>query len=297
MSLTPLPKVPWTTKLAGVGEAQISARLQYFSNVTNYNLDLGIDFYCELLENGAPSTPFYVQAKGTQHFDETWSQSIAKSTVGYWLNQPHPVMLIVYDEKARTCYWMSIESHRYEFLSQMKSTSGTIHITLDRSKVLADGANTNDSFIAQIKADGESIMLWRGYPQFKGEGYVKEIPDAPRSESELTRVEETLRKTSYSLVRYYTGSSYDWSRASDLCELLTKFDKSHYNHFVWLAQIKQVQGDRQVALLNFEEALEICERDKTWPKESMDITKEAIKRQIERIKASLQNGTQASPTS
>jgi tetratricopeptide (TPR) repeat protein len=280
-----VPKVPWPTRLGKIGEGEIRTRLSYFSVVNEYNTDIGIDFYCQLLENDVPSAHFHVQAKGTEHFDETWSQSIPKSTVSYWLSQPDPVVLVVYDENAGTCYWMSIESRRYEFLSQMTSEGKTIHIRLDRSHTLGRGREANPEFISQVKEDLGSIMLWRGYPQFKGEGYVRQLPDAPRSPIELARVEETLRMTSYSLVRYYTGSSYDWQKARELCELLAKFDKSHYNHFVWLAQIQAVQGDRQAALASWREAMNICERDKVWPKDSMDKIKEAIKREIDKIQA------------
>jgi hypothetical protein len=67
---------------------------------------------------------------------------------------------------------MSIESHRYDFLPQLGSSSlgTTIHITLDRSNVLVEKANANDAFVNQIKADQGSIMLWMGHPQLKGEG-------------------------------------------------------------------------------------------------------------------------------
>jgi hypothetical protein len=283
-----MPKVPWTTKLGDIGEAEIKARLSYFCNVTKLENDVGIDFYCELLEQGTPSSPFYVQAKGTQHFDESWAQSVPKSTIGYWLNQSHPVMLIVYDENARTCYWMSIERQRQNLLPQMSSSSQTMRISLDRSQVLERRAEPNEAFISQIKADQGSIMLWMGYPRLKGQEYVKELPDAPRSPIELARVKENIRMASYSLVRYYTGSSFEWDKAGELCEFLTKFDMSHYNHFVWLAQIKEVQADRPAALLNWKEALSICERDKTWPKESMEPLKEAIRKEIRRIESSPQ---------
>ena len=103
------PKVPWTTRLGTIGEAQVKSRLAYFSIATKYETDPGIDFYCELLENDSPSLPFYVQAKGTEHFDDDWGQSIPKSTLVYWLHQPSPVFLMVYYEVQKLCHWMSIE--------------------------------------------------------------------------------------------------------------------------------------------------------------------------------------------
>ena len=108
----PKAQVPWNTRLGTVGESEVKARLAYFSIPTRYETDPGIDFYCELIENDSPSTPFYVQAKGTEHFDNGWGQSIAKSTITYWLQQEFPVFLIVYNENDGNCYWKSIEDNR-----------------------------------------------------------------------------------------------------------------------------------------------------------------------------------------
>lgn len=117
MSLSPLPKYTWQIALSQVAEGLISGRLSYIAIVNKHHNDIGIDFHCELLKNYAPSgLVFYVQAKGTQNFDATWSQNIPKSTVRYWLSQTHPVLLVVLDEPSETCYWFSIEAHRYDFL-------------------------------------------------------------------------------------------------------------------------------------------------------------------------------------
>jgi hypothetical protein len=200
-------------------------------------------------------------------------------------------MLVVYDENAKVCYWMSIESHRYDFLPQLGSSSlgKTISITLDRSKVLAEKTNANDAFVDQIKADQDSIMLWMGHPQPRGEGYLKQLPPAPRSPHELRKVQENLRMILYSLVKHYMDS-YEWKTARHLCEFLTEFDRSHYNQFVMLAHIEEVLGDREIAFLRWKEALEICERDKKWERKSMNKIKEAIKGEIRRLEPLLQTG-------
>jgi hypothetical protein len=52
------PKLPWTARLAANGESMIEARLRSFSNPLKYELDVGIDFYCELLEDDSP-TPLH----------------------------------------------------------------------------------------------------------------------------------------------------------------------------------------------------------------------------------------------
>jgi hypothetical protein len=75
-------RVPWGTQLGTISEHEIQSRLSYLASTTKIRNDIGIDFYCELVENKAPTYEFYVQAKGTEHFDENWGQSI-KKTINY----------------------------------------------------------------------------------------------------------------------------------------------------------------------------------------------------------------------
>ena len=278
--MTSMPKVPWTVRLGDIGELEVKTRLVHFSIATKYDRDVGIDFYCELLTRGSPSTPFYVQAKGSQHFDKNWSRSIPKSSVLYWLGQAHPVFLVVYDDKANSCYWMSIENRRYDFLSRMSSTAHTIRIQMDRSQVMERGAN--NAFIRQIKADTRSIMLWRGYPQWRGEGYVRRLPKPPRSEIEASRIKENVRKNMYSLIQHQLLVG-DLDGAYYCCDYLVRVDKSHYNHFAWLGQINALRGNKEAAKESFDEALRICERDKVWPRKSMMRLKEAIRYEIRKL--------------
>ncbi len=275
-------KVPWETRLGKIGEAEIERRLASFSIPQKYDMDVGIDFYCELLKDSIPSTPFYVQAKGTEHFDEKWGQRVKKSTIKYWLQQVFPVFLIVYDTNTDNCYWTSIEDLRYSLLEKVYKTGAkTIYIQIDKSHSLEKGKGESDEFIRKIKDDLASIELFRGQPRFKGEGYVKVIPSPPRTQLELLRIRGNIRKYIYSLVLHYMRVE-DLKTLYFLCDFLTKFDKSHYNHFVWFGTINRLLGNNEQAKRSFEEALEICERDKTWPRESMEKIVTQIKREIER---------------
>ena len=274
-------KVPWEIRLGSVGQAEIKSRLSYFSIATKYDKDVGIDFYCELLEDDSPLMPFYVQAKGTEHFDENWGAGVKKSTIRYWLQQPFPVFLIVYDENTGNCYWMSIEDYRYTLIEKIFETdSATIYLKIDKSHVLEKGKGKNGEFIRKIKTDLGSIELFRGRPLPKGEGYVKRIPEPPRSKIELVRIKENIRQSLYSLSLYYFLRR-DLENAYLLCEFLTKFDKSHYNHFVWFGEINKALGKKAEAKRSFLEALKICERDKNWPRESMEKIIAQIKKEIE----------------
>ena len=270
-------KVPWNTRLGAIGESEIESRLRYFSNPIKYSIDVGLDFYCELLENDSPSLPFYVQAKGTQHFDEMWGQGIRISTIIYWLGQSSPVFLVVYDENDKTCYWMSIEDRRHNLLNQLGTQSETIYIRIDKTHILERGKDANAEFINKIKEDMRSVEMWRGVARPKGEGYVKQIPGPPRSPAELIHLKETTRMNMYSLIQYYSANN-EPERAYDLCSFLAKFDKSHYNHFMWLGDLEKQFGRKELARESYKEALDICERDKKWPRESMEKLKESIKR-------------------
>jgi len=157
-----MPRVPWSTRLGDIGQSEIESRLKYFSTGHPYHRDVGIDYYCELLEDDGPSTPFYVQAKGTEHFDDTWRAIIKTSSIRYWLGQPHPVFLIVYDEKNDHCYWMSIEDKRYDLLPETLTAKDTINLKMERGHVLKKGKGMNDEFIRKIKEDTASFVLWWG---------------------------------------------------------------------------------------------------------------------------------------
>jgi len=277
------PKVPWTTRLGTIGEAQVKARLAYFSIATKYETDPGIDFYCELLENDSPSIPFFVQAKGTEHFDAKWGQSIPKPTIVYWLQQAAPVFLMVYDEVNKLCYWMSIEELRYGLIEQIFTTdSATIHVRMDRTHALDLDRNLNQDFINKIKEDTTLVQLFRGEAVFRGDDYVKQLPSPPRSDLELVRIKENVRAGLYSLVQH-SFATQDIAAAKLYCEFLANFDSDHYNHFVWLGRINVVNGNHSEAVINFRRALEICEADKIWPRESLKPIIDHIKDQLQKL--------------
>jgi tetratricopeptide (TPR) repeat protein len=273
---------PWERRLGRVGANTIKSFLSYFSktNSVEGDEDIGIDYHCELIEDDHPSITFFVQAKGTEHFKNNWSKGIRKSTILYWLSQKSPVYLIVYDENDRNCYWMSIEDHRYSLFKKLSQKhSKTITIKLDRSHVLERGKNKNHEFIEKIKDDLRSIQQFWGFPQPKGNGYVKIIPSPPRSEWELTQTKENVRMSLYSIIQHYIKK--DKQTALLFCRFLAEFDKSHYNHFFWLGQLNREMGNYEEAIESFKEALRICERDLRWPRDSMKSIIEAIHKEIE----------------
>lgn len=273
-------KYTWEERLGAVAEAEITKGLSYFSKVTKITKDVGLDFYCELLENDSPSMPFHIQAKGTEHFDKNWTGLIKKTTIHYWLRQSFPVFLIVYDEKEDKCYWMSIEENRYNLIEKLNKTkSGRIQFKLDRSNLFEVKKNGNQEFIKKIKEDYYYIEMFHGHPLLIGDGYVKKLPHRPRTDFELRQTKENVRVSLYSLVLHYSALN-SVEDVKLICDFLVEFDKSHYNHFMWLGEIYKKLGDKKSAKRYFDEALEICKRDKKWERESMSRIIALIKAEI-----------------
>jgi hypothetical protein len=274
-----LPKISGNVRLGRIGENEIEKRLTYFSAPSKFDFDSGIDFYCELLVDNSPTIPFGVQAKGTEHFDESWGASVRKSTVMYWLTRDFPVFLIAYDEPSKQCYWMSMEDKRYELLDKMKTPSETIYIMVDRSKSLEDKRDANRDFVEKLFENVHSLDMYRGTPRPIGTGYVKRIPLPPTNQLELVNTRESVRMSMYSLIQHYWAVD-DLDTAYNCCDFLSKFDRSHYNHFTMLGEISSLRGDKERAKEAFTEALDICERDKNWPGDSMDKIKEYLKNRL-----------------
>ena len=278
--MIPNVKHPWEARLGDVAEAEITKGLSYFSKVTKISKDIGLDFYCELLVNDSPSLPFHIQAKGTEHFDCNWTGYIKKSTIHYWLQQSFPVFLIVYDEKEDKCYWMSIEENRYNLIDKLHETKGDrIPFKLDRSNIFEVKKGGNKHFIERIKEDYYYNLLFHGHPSLRGDGYVKKLPHRPRSDYEVGQTKENIRAGLYSLVLHYSALN-SVEDVLLICEFLVKFDKSHYNHFLWLGEVYKQRGDKESAKLYLNKALRICEMDKTWERESINEIISVIKSKI-----------------
>jgi tetratricopeptide (TPR) repeat protein len=282
-------KVPRSQRLAVISESEIKERLSYFSIPRKLDLDIGIDFSCELLEDDSPSSKyFFVQAKGTKHFGKYWRRNIKKTTITYWLQQPSPVFLVVYEENSGNCYWLSVEDNRKSLIEKMRTDSETIQIKIDRSHILEKGKNKNGEFIRKIEEDIASVNLIRGHPQFIGEGYVKRLPIVYLSKGAVVNIKGNIRTSMLYLINHYLLNK-DIENAYLLCDFLTKFDKSHYDHFVLFGSINKFLGKREEAKKSFEEAIKICKRDKEWNmlKKPLDLSIEEIIALIEKEMESL----------
>jgi len=264
-NVPPKRPIPWSAALGDIAEDKISSLLGYFASASKYRRDVGLDFYCELREDEAPGPPFYVQAKGTEHFDEKWGASISTSTIMYWLQKESPVFLVVYDERNRECYWLCIEDRRYELIYKLfKSDAKTVYVTLDRSCSLAEGKDANPEFVAKIREAQASIDLFRGHARLVGDKYVKTHVGPPRSQAELDRIKETVRCNLVSLV-YHHMDMGDAQTAAFYCAFLSHFDKDHYEHFWLLGRNAGALGHADAAREAYENAIKLLEADPEWP--------------------------------
>lgn len=224
-------EISWNRRLGGIGESAIKTRLKYFSNPMKPEPehDVGIDFYCELNEEGSFSSKFFlVQAKGTEHFDEKWGRSFDKATIQFWLSLPSPVYIIVYDNVSKDCYWMSVEDKRNSLIAKLESdVTKTIYLTVDKTKILRQDQNAE--FVKQIKQDLESLdfrlNLMRGTPPFIGDGYVKKTPIVFLPENLLAVIRDRIRLSMEYLIynHLFRGNI---SNAYVLCKFLTRFERS-----------------------------------------------------------------------
>ena len=82
------------------------------------------------------------------------------------------------------------------------------------------------------------ISLIHGRPQF-GDGYVRRLPVAYLPSKVRINLKENIRISLNFLISHYILEN-NIDRAFMLCEFLTKFDKSHYDHFGNLGRLTRL---------------------------------------------------------
>lgn len=134
-------RLPKHTPAQQVGDSAAelcSAIFSKFSNVipVPQQRDLGVDFICEIKQEGYPTGKFFnLQCKGTgevQTEDNRIQVSIRVETINYWLLQDNPTFLIVVDCKNLTFYWSFPEAF-LDSLNKDWSTQDTVSIPVPKS--------------------------------------------------------------------------------------------------------------------------------------------------------------------
>lgn len=262
-----MPRITDSQKHGRSGEHAIENRLSSFSNIMHPEHDLGIDYFCELMEkNELTGKYFCVQAKGTKRFDKYWKRNIKKETVSLWLNQRYPVFLIVYERSSRNCYWASIQDIRQFLIDKMQDSSKGVRIEVDGSNLLLeDGDNT--PFLRKIESDSLLINALYGIPEFiSAGGYVGFIPILSLTNAMRVSIRERVRLGMDYLINDYLLQN-DLQHAYELSQILMQFDpRGHYDHILKHAQISRALGKREEAEKNYDVAISICKDDPNWNK-------------------------------
>ena len=257
-------------RLGGSGESYVEARLKSFAQVSRpaHLFEYAIDFYCRLIQNGKPSNEIFgVEVKSTNNFNKYYHESIEKDIVEFWLTQPFPVYVAVYEESTDNCYWLSVEDNRKKWIKKLLDNNKSVTITLDRTNIF--GKEQYEVFIKKIKSDIIKVNANRGIPQFVSEGYkgyaIGHIPILKLSDAARENVRGKIRfglnyLVNDSILRQDLPSAYAVSK------LLTQFDHGHYDHFALHARICRKLGKTEEAKKNYKIAIQICKADPNWDK-------------------------------
>lgn len=255
---------------AGRGELTVEAHLVSFAQVIRSIplFEYAIDLYCRLLQGGKPSNKIFgVEVKSTKHFNNRYTESIDKEILRFWLTQPFPVFVVVFEESSDCCYWISAEDNRGEWGAKLQDENKSATIAIDRTHLLAKNQNTE--FIEKIEEDIIRVNAVRGIPQFISEGNdgyaIGYIPVLRLSDGARTNIEQTVR-LGFNYLFKDSILRNDLQGAYNLCKLLADFDPNHYDHYLMLARICRQLGKKEEAKENYKRAIELCKRDPNWDK-------------------------------
>ena len=128
----------------------------------DYGIDLVMDSYSAV---GEPvSGRVYLQLKATDRLklrkNDTIALRLDSRDVLAWLNEPMPVILILYDAIADAAYWVHIRSYFAGRRSDWR-TQATVTVYLPKANVVDETAiRTFDVFRAKIVALFERVRLY-----------------------------------------------------------------------------------------------------------------------------------------
>jgi tetratricopeptide (TPR) repeat protein len=253
-------------RCGSIGESLVEAKLKSFAQVLRPTSlqEFALDFYCRLLRGNIPSNiAFYVEVKTTSNMDNSWTKSIPKETIQFWLGQHFPVFIIVCDESTEKCYWISIEDNRASWMQRISDENESICLKIDKTHELKKGHEQNIQFIKKIHHDLILLNANNGIAEFISKGYLGGFPVLKLSETAMLNIRGRIRN-SFNYLFNDRLLVNDFQGAYGYCKQLANFDHGHYDHFLTLARICLQLGKLDEAEENYNTSIEVCRQDHTW---------------------------------
>ena len=246
-----------------IGESLVEAKLKSFAQVSRPIPEFALDFYCRLLRGNIPSNiAFYVEVKTTSNMD-SWTKSIPKETIQFWLSQPFPVFIVVCDEPTEKCYWISVEDNRTSWMQKMYNEDESIGLKIDETQEVKKGREQNTQFINKIQSDLILLNANNGITMFIRRGYLGGVPILKLSEEAMWNIRGSIRN-GFNYLANDCLLGNDFQGAYNYYKQLANFDHGHYDHFLRLARVCLQLGKLDEAEENYKTSIEICKQDPNW---------------------------------
>ena len=277
---------PSSTARGSIGEHFVQACLCEIAQISKLEVDSGIDLYAKRIQKQIPNIPFSIEVKTRSKLGK--AIEVEKKKLIYHLSKPYPVFIFAMDLKdVSQVYFYSIEKEREAVNSLVKGKSSKPRLQIDRHNSVSIGHTEKFE-----KALGESVELSHlrnGTPKFRGRGYVRQAPLAPKNDQQLNAVRSNLRTSLRSLGKYYQDHQ-DFENAKSCYEMIAVWDSIHYDHFRLIGEMELNIVEQtgvfdinrvQNALNAYIESLNICEKDEKWPRESIENIKNTLRTRID----------------
>lgn len=155
---TNLPKRTIAQKIGEAAADIFSSTFTEFCTVVPVpqSRDLGIDFICEVMEGEYPTgLNFNAQCKAKSEVDNknsSLSIQVQVTTVNYWLKQPIPTFLFVYDLQRQNFFWCFPKNYVLSLCKEWQA-QGSISIPVLTSNSFSRDINEIPSDILKVIKD------------------------------------------------------------------------------------------------------------------------------------------------
>ena len=265
--------IPLNQRRAAVGESATEVVLKPLAQVSSpvRLSEYAIDYFCRLYRKNKPNEIFLVEVKTALTSVINWKREIKRDTIEFWLSQPCPVYIVIYDLQNDICYWVSVEANREKWTKKLEEGSKSISIRVDSlSQILKKSPDSNDDFLKKIEDDTIRLDSFNGIPRILylgGKGingvFHFQYPDLGLlSNSTRKKFRNTIRYSLFLLVR--DELSKDLQEAYRLSKILTEYDTGHYENFELRADVCAKLKKWDEAREYYNKAIDCLKGDPNW---------------------------------